>query len=187
MAEARRQKVNASSSREFVMTRRPAKVKAKSPASPAPRTGGDLFVHPAASTFTGEVDKDLDAKIAALPFVRSRKRGEKGERCFWSVTASGKYGEDYDQGKAWARLVLPLLKFNIGAPLLSWIVADMIKAGEKNGLVLGFVREVADQLKSSRGNLLFAAIATGQKTPANMRKHWLAHRSKIASRMIDAL
>jgi hypothetical protein len=169
------------------MTRRAAKVKAKSPASPAARMSGDLFVHPAASTFTGEIDKDLDAKIAALPFVRSHKRGEEGERCFWSVTASGKYGEEYAQGRAWARLVVPLLRYNIGPPLLSWIVADMIEAGEKNALVLGFVREVADQLKRARGTLLFAALATGPKAPANFRKHWLAHRSKFTSRMIDAL
>jgi hypothetical protein len=54
----------------------------------------------------------------------------------------------------WARLVLPLLKYNVGAPLLSWIVADMINAGECNGLVLGFVREIGDLLKTTRSNLL---------------------------------
>jgi len=167
------------------MTRRTAKVKAKSPASPVARMGGDLFVHPNAATFTGKVDKSVDAKIAVLPFVHSRKRGEG--RCWWSVTATGKYANDYDQGRAWARLVLPLLKFNVGAPLLSLIVADMIAAGERNGLVLGFVREIADQLKSARGNLLFAAIATDQKAPAGIRKHWRNGRSKIAVTMADAL
>jgi hypothetical protein len=169
------------------MTRRAAKLKTKSPASCPAHMGGDLFVHPSAATFTGKVDKSVNAKLAALPFVRSRKRGEKGGRCWWAVTASGKYGEDYDQGLAWAGLVLPLLKYNIGAPLLSWIIADMIKAGERNGLMLGFVREIGDQLKTARGNLLLAAIITDPKAPADFRKHWRHDRPKIAAAMADAL
>jgi hypothetical protein len=145
-----------------------------------------MFVHPDAATFTGKVDKSVPKKIAALPFVGSRKQGEKGGGCFWSVTASGKYGEDYKQGRAWARLVLPFLKYNAGPPLLSWIVADMI-TGERNGLVLGFVREIGDQLKSARGNLLFAAIATDPKVSREIRKHWRNGRSKLVATMADAL
>lgn len=79
-----------------------------------PSRGGDLFVHPNA-TSTGEVDKSVPKKLASLPFVRMRKRGDG--RCFWAVKATGNYSEDYNQGRAWARLVLPLLKYNVGAPL----------------------------------------------------------------------
>ncbi len=110
---------------------------------------GDLFLDPNATISRGKRDAKLKAKICALPFVRTRTKGEKGiGRHFWSVTASGDYAADYNQGRAWALLVLPFLKFNVGPPLLSWIVADMIAAGEKNGLVLGFIREIGQQLGS---------------------------------------
>jgi hypothetical protein len=158
------------------------------------RTKGDLFVHPHASTFTGKVDKSASAKLAALPFVRSRKRGG---RCFWSVTSSGDYFEDYEQGRAWARLVLPQLKYNVGPVLLSHIIADMISAGERlpgkpDGLVLGFVREIGEQLKTARLNLFLAAVATAPASAplegaAAIRKVWRDGRSKIMERMADAI
>jgi hypothetical protein len=175
------------------MTRRakPA-TKTRTPTAAAAPMGGDLFTHPDASTFTGKIDKTVKAKLAALPFVRSRKRGDG--RVFWSVTASGNYFEDYDQGRAWARLVLPLLKCNVGAPLLSWIVRDMIVAGDCNGLVLGFIREIGDQLKSARANLLFAAAATEPKVPAlhqegaaAIRKAWRNGRAKLLAEMANAV
>jgi hypothetical protein len=178
-------------------TTHPTKAKAKAPAlsqSEIVRTKGDLFVHPDAATYTGKVDKTVPAKIAALPFVRSSKRDEKGRRCFWLVEATGEYGKDYAQGRAYARLVLPLLKYNVGGSLLSSIVDDMIKAGERNGLVLGFVREIADQLKNARANLFIAAVATNPKVPsiqrkgtAVIRKLWRESRSDIMAAMTDAL
>jgi hypothetical protein len=102
------------------------------------------------ATFDGKVHKGVDKQVLALPFVRGRKRGEKGQRCFWSVKPTGKYLVDYEQGREWARLVLPLLKYNMGAPLVSWIIIDMIKAGERNGLVLGFTRGLGDELRNGR-------------------------------------
>jgi hypothetical protein len=87
---------------------------------------------------------------AALPFVRDRKRGEKGGRCFWSVKPTGEYLVDYHQGYGWSRLVLPLLKYNVGAPLVSWIVADMIRAGDQSGLALGFIQGLASELACAR-------------------------------------
>jgi hypothetical protein len=177
------------------MTRHPAKAKSPAPSqSEIIRTKGDLFVHPDAATYTGKVDKTVPAKIAALPFVRSPKRGEKGRRCFWSVTASGKYTEDFDQGREYARLLLPLLKYNVGGSLVSSVVNDMIKAGERNALVLGFVREIADQLKNARANLFIAAAATNPKVPAIhrkgtevIRKLWRESRSDIMAATRDAL
>jgi hypothetical protein len=72
---------------------------------------------------------------------------------------------------------------------VSWIVADMIAAGECNGLTLGFVREIADQLKTTRGNLLFAAIATDLTAIGVevIRKLWRNGRSKIAVTLANAL
>ena len=133
------------------------------------RLGGDLFRHPDA-TFDGKVHKGVDKQVAALPFVRARKRGEKGGRCFWSVKPSGKYSADYEQGRTWARMVLPLLKYNVGAPLVSWIIVDMIKAGERNGLVLGFTRRLADELKNARQVAVFAFAFNNPKAPAVIKK-----------------
>jgi hypothetical protein len=114
------------------------------------------------------VDKKVPKMIAALPFIRQSKRGEKGPHCWWAVKPTGDYGKDYDQGQEWARLVVPLLKYNVGAPLLSWIVVDMIKAGERNGLVLGFAREIGDQLKRTRAVLMWAVIGTDRKAGAEV-------------------
>jgi hypothetical protein len=93
-----------------------------------------------------KVPDEVSPKIIdALPFVLVNKPKGTG-RCHWSVKPSGDYGKDYEQGQEWARLVLPFLKYNVGPPLLSWIVDDMIKDGKRNGLVLGFVREIGYQL-----------------------------------------
>lgn len=132
-----------------------AKSKRGTPATQEQRNGlgGDLFRDPNKPIFGGRRDPDLNAKISALPFVRKRKRGDQlGGRHFWSVTESADYQRDYDQGRKWARLVLPFFKFNVGPPLLSWIVSDMIAGGEQSGraLVLGFVRELGDQLATGQ-------------------------------------
>jgi hypothetical protein len=72
------------------MKRRAAK-NVKSAAPKSSKLGGDLACHPGASTITGKISKDLNKEIAALPFVSSRKRGEKGGRCFWSVKSTRDY------------------------------------------------------------------------------------------------
>jgi hypothetical protein len=40
---------------------------------------GDLGRHPGANPITGKVDKTVNSRIAALPFVRDK---EGGGRCF---------------------------------------------------------------------------------------------------------
>jgi hypothetical protein len=100
------------------------------------------------------------------------------------------------RGQAYARRVLPLLKY-VGAAIVSCIVLDMIKAGKCNGLVLGFIDEIAVQLKNARSNLLVAAVATAprgrripaahRKADAEIRKAWRNGRSKIMLAMADAL
>jgi hypothetical protein len=46
---------------------------------------------------------------------------------------------------------------NLGANQLGWIFADMIKAGERNGLVRGFVNDVCDELGNTRHKDAFAS------------------------------
>jgi hypothetical protein len=180
-------------SRRAVPTRVPKAHAARRPRRPM---SGDLFVHPDASTVTDVIDESVGQQIDALPFVRTPKNDKKDGRCFWAAKPTGNYQKDYYQGRLWARSVLPLLRYNVGAVLLSWIVLDMIKAGkhEHNGLVLGFVREIGDQLKATRSNLLLAAIATTPKPPAGHRKGWLELREiwnegrlRVARTMANAI
>jgi hypothetical protein len=131
------------------------------------RQGGDLYRHPDA-TLDGKVHSGINEQIAALPFVRTKKGAER--RCFWSVTATGKYEVDYAQGEAWARMVIPILKYNIGALLVTWIVDDMIKAGECNGLTLGFVRGLADELKNARQLVVFSHVFNGPGLSTYLKK-----------------
>jgi hypothetical protein len=123
---------------------------AKKAPTPIP---GDLGRHPGANPITGKIDKTVNKRIAALPFVRDQEDG----RCFWSVTPTGDYAVDYQQGFDWVRLVIPFLRYNVGGPLVSWIVKDMIMAGESNGLTLGFMRGLADELTSARQLAVVAA------------------------------
>jgi hypothetical protein len=120
--------------------------------------------HPFA-TFDGKIHKGVDKRIAALPFVRWRR-----PRCFWSVKPTGNFREDYAQGRAWAKMVLPFLKYYGGPPLISWIVGDMIKAGKSNGLVTGFIRGLADNLRDARQMLVFATAMNDPRLPAMSKK-----------------
>src|ERR1700730_211549 len=88
-------------------------------------------------------EAEVDAIRAAMPFVKKRKRGQCGS--FWSVTSSGSYMTDVEEGKRYARLFMPMLKYYGGPAMLAWIVLDMISAGDdekSKGLVVGFVNEI---------------------------------------------
>jgi hypothetical protein len=88
----------------------------------------------------------------------------------------------------YAHAFLPFLKYNIGAPMLSWIVVDMIRAGDRNGVVLGFIRQIGDELKKARGNLLFAALATNPKAAKTpFPKLWRDMRPKIIVALDSAI
>ena len=132
------------------------------------RAGGDLFRDPSASIL-GKRGGRLKVKLTTLPFVRGRR---EGRQCFWSVKPTGDYLTDYQQGQEWAHLVLPFLNYNVGAPFLSWIVEDMVAAGEKNGLVLGFIREIGEQLGRVRVGLAIALATAGPKMPVEQLKQF---------------
>jgi hypothetical protein len=69
-----------------------------------------------------------------------------------------------------------------------------LRPASGNGLVLGFVREIGDQLKTEHSNLLFATLATLPKPPIaaqrkawlEARKHWENSRLKTARRLANA-
>jgi hypothetical protein len=146
--------------------------------------GGDLFKNPDAATLSGRVNKKLHQQMLALPFV---KEGNGRGHCFWSVKSTGSYAADYQQGFDWAHLVLPFLKYNLGPVLVSWVVADMIRAGEVNGLVVGFTRGLAEHLKASRANLLVAAIMNDPKAPSDLKEAWPKVRESIYAASSDAI
>ena len=88
----------------------------------------------------------LEAIMASLPFlVKNKPRGTG--YTYWSVTATGNYGADYDEGMLLARKYLPALRYFGGTVMLGSIVLGMMAAGykeEEKGLVLGFMRVIAE-------------------------------------------
>jgi hypothetical protein len=131
---------------------------------------GSLYTHPAASIWTGKVDRQFHKKLTALPFVASRSRG-KG-RNFWSVKPSGSYFNDCEAGAKYADAFIPLLKYNFGVSMLGFIVCDMIVAGEKKsgkGLVVGFMGQIAREFSMTRQSLGLYAAAITPKAPSFLR------------------
>jgi hypothetical protein len=93
----------------------------------------------------GKDGEDHEAFIQvrdSLPFFQKRKRGLPGS--WWSATPSDNFQADMQEGRRWATLFLPMLRYNAGSPAFAWIIGEMIKVGEPhNGLVSGFVQEIA--------------------------------------------
>jgi len=181
------------------MIRRATKV--KSPVSRRrtptrkPPTYRDLNHDPYAITYFGDADGSINKKgdklISALPFIRDGKRG----RCWWSVKASGDHDTDYEQGREWARMFTPLLKYNIGSLWLSSIVVGMVEAGDRSPIASGFISEIGDQLNRTRAILMWAVVATDTKAMAGMtpatrrpiRKQWRKLRARVGPEIAYAL
>lgn len=75
-----------------------------------------------------------------LPFVREKKDDDQ-RRMFWDVLPSGDWTEDCLVGTEFAR-IYSLQIGTRGAPLLSWIVRDMIHAGRFTGVEAGFINSL---------------------------------------------
>src|SRR6266542_4095636 len=76
---------------------------------------------------------------------------------------------------AYAQMLLPFLKYNLGITLLGHIVLDMIENGtDKNGkgLIVGFMAELSRELSSTRASLAIYAAAAAK--PA-LLKHKSGH------------
>jgi len=76
-------------------------------------------------------ERNENTETAQLPFV--------GDERFWSVAASGDWGEDSRKGAEYARLYVAHMRATGRGPLLSWIVKDMIKAGTWTGIEAAFL------------------------------------------------
>jgi hypothetical protein len=88
----------------------------------------------------------LDALCSALPFLQRNHPRKMAGYTYWSVIPTGNYLADYEEGMRFAKLFLPVLRYNAGPSMLGSIVLDMIKTGikdEEKGLVLGFMRVIA--------------------------------------------
>jgi hypothetical protein len=91
--------------------------------------------------------RDAKSPIDDLPFVGSRAGPRKGEfpRDFWcNVKSTGSCEKDQSLGSAYAYHALQAIKADNFAPLLGWIVLDMIEHKCPKDIVVGFFQTVAD-------------------------------------------
>lgn len=101
----------------------------------------------------------------ALPFFK--KRRGKTKTSWWNVKPTGDYATDLETGKAYARVFLPMMKFNAGPSDLGVIVSDMALAGRKPGvtkewrgidaIALGFLMEIGGNLQAAIAGVAIAA------------------------------
>lgn len=85
-------------------------------------------------------------KITGLPFVKDSPRGSSEPRNWWSVKPSGDYVEECNTGQRYAALFFQVDKETLNAggfSLLGQVVMGMIRAGDTNGIVVGFFSSVA--------------------------------------------
>src|SRR5579863_8958830 len=86
--------------------------------------------------------------IAKLPFVgnRSAPKGDELPRSFWSVRPSDQWDSDCRTGISFGMAAIEAMRLTGCIPLLGWIVADQIRGGEQNGLVIGFWSAVSSAI-----------------------------------------
>jgi hypothetical protein len=102
-------------------------------------------------------DQQPRRSITTLSFVADRKKaglppatGRRGKRCFWHVSPSGHYGQDWRTGEQFAIEFLGCLSSSNEATLfnLSWIVADMPR--DLSGIENGFLTIVSAAAAAGR-------------------------------------
>jgi hypothetical protein len=77
-----------------------------------------------------------------LPFVREDEDDDGPRRNFWSVISTGEWSSDNDVGQEYGRIYIDRIRLG-AAPLLCWIVRDMIRAGRYSGVEAGFMSAVS--------------------------------------------
>jgi hypothetical protein len=82
--------------------------------------------------------------VPTLPFVADVRIGKgRLRRSFWHVQPSGDFERDNATGVLFARCALAQMRAD-GMPwLLAWIVKDMPRSPEHQGLAVGFFSEIA--------------------------------------------
>lgn len=97
---------------------------------------------------------DIDRYSGGLPFVRDNDTDSKDRRVFWDVESSGVWLDDCTVGHQYGQIFMAR-RMRYGAPILSWIVRDMIRAGRYTGVEAGFVSAVASSMpQASRITLI---------------------------------
>lgn len=95
----------------------------------------------------GDATPKQKSAVDRLPFVGRRARPRKGQfpRDFWhNVTSTGDWSKDQSLGSAYAYHALQTIKADNFAPLLGWIVINMIEHKCPKHIVVGFFQTVAD-------------------------------------------
>ena len=83
--------------------------------------------------------------IDRLPFIGPRAPNGRSPRDFWhNITSTGSIEKDQSLGSAYAYHALQAIKTDNFAPLLGWIVLDMIRHKCPEHIVVGFFQTVAD-------------------------------------------
>ena len=75
--------------------------------------------------------------ISALPFVQYPGK-------YWVVEATDDYCADNRRGVEYAHAAVSAMSQVQFTPLLGWIIADMIKSGDCNGVVIGFMQAISE-------------------------------------------
>jgi hypothetical protein len=114
-------------------------------------------------------------KMIDLPFVASRT--DRARRDFWhNVQSTGDDMKDQDLGSQLAYFALQAVKAEDFAPLLGWIVLDMIEKKCPEHIVIGFFQIVADvclgnhQIPDADVQLVVPAPLRPRSKPASTSK-----------------
>ena len=112
--------------------------------------------------------KDPSTDIRNLPFVNDN--GRYGPVNFWAVEPTGNYCADYDTGEKYALMFLEHEKQSeYPCPSLGSVVRDMLKCGDTNGIVLGFMQTIGD---------VYMAVLRGDPTfPARLEAFYADRRA----------
>lgn len=98
---------------------------------------------------------------ATMPFTAESRHDDT--RRFWVVESSGDWSEDTQVGSEYGRIYLECARRSHRAPLLGWVVADMIRGGRYTGVEAGFLSVVG----RAAADASRAALAPRQQDDAN--------------------
>ena len=93
-----------------------------------------------------------------LPFVRNQNDRNAGKRIFWFVQSGGAWIEDCRVGHEYGRIFLDRRQ-RFGAPLLTWIIRDMIRAGRFSGVEAGFLGVIAGALPRTETTSILLSVS----------------------------
>ncbi len=113
--------------------------------------------------------KNSSTEFRDLPFVKDG--GCYGPYNFWAVAPTGNYCADYDTGEKYALMFLEHEKqFLHPGPSLGSVVRDILRSGDTNGIVLGFMQTIGD---------VYMAVLRGDPTFPSRLEAFYADRRAI--------